>query len=215
MPLSPSARICAARTPAFVAPGLPIETVATGTPGGICTVDNSASIPFSAEESIGTPITGRIVCAATTPPRCAAAPAPTMNTFTPRPGASSTSFITRAGERCALATVISLVIPNSFSVSTAACMTGASESEPMRMRTSGKSFPSYVSAVLHALEMYQGCGLVRTIDGRLIRLGGGDDRKDAAAGCDDLAIAQRGARVKHRDVADTGGGIEAGNDRAA
>ena len=119
----------------MVAPGLPIDTVATGTPGGICTVESSASSPFSADESIGTPITGRIVCAATTPPRCAAAPAPTMKTFTPRPGASSTSRITRAGERCALATVISLEMPNSFNASTAACITGASESEPIRIKT--------------------------------------------------------------------------------
>ena len=42
----------------MVAPGLPIDTVATGTPGGICTVDSSASSPFSADESIGTPMTG-------------------------------------------------------------------------------------------------------------------------------------------------------------
>ena len=32
---SPSASICTASTPALVAPGLPIDTVATGTPGGI------------------------------------------------------------------------------------------------------------------------------------------------------------------------------------
>ena len=42
----------------MVAPGLPIDTVATGTPGGICTVDSSASSPLSADESIGTPMTG-------------------------------------------------------------------------------------------------------------------------------------------------------------
>src|SRR5262249_12708751 len=32
-----SARICAAKMPAFVAPGFPIATVATGIPAGICT----------------------------------------------------------------------------------------------------------------------------------------------------------------------------------
>src|SRR5687768_10584476 len=127
--------ICAARTPALVAPGLPIDTVATGTPGGICTVDRSASHPFSADESIGTPITGITVCAATTPARCAAAPAPTMNTLTPRSGASRTSRMTRSGERCAEATVISHGISNSRSTSTAPCMTGASESDPIRIRT--------------------------------------------------------------------------------
>ena len=94
---------------------VPIETVATGTPGGICTVDSRASSPLSADESIGTPITGSVVCAATTPARCAAAPAPTMNAFTPRGAASSTSRMTRAGERCADATVISHVMPSSVS----------------------------------------------------------------------------------------------------
>ena len=52
-------------------------------------------------------MTGSVVCAATTPPRCAAAPAPTMNSRTPREGASATSRITRSGDRCAEATVIS------------------------------------------------------------------------------------------------------------
>src|SRR4051812_29512127 len=121
--------------PAFVAPGLPIDTVATGTPGGICTVDSSASSPFNADESIGTPMTGSVVCAATTPPRCAAAPAPTMNSFTPRAGASDTSRITRSGERCAEATVIWQGTSNSRRTSTAACITGASESEPIRINT--------------------------------------------------------------------------------
>jgi hypothetical protein len=134
---SATPRICAARTPAFVAPGLPIETVATGTPGGICTVESSASHPFRADESIGTPMTGSDVWAATTPARCAAAPAPMMNTFTPRPGASDTRRITRSGDRCADATVISCAMPNSFNTSTAPCITGASESEPIRISTSG------------------------------------------------------------------------------
>ena len=49
--------------------GVPVATVATGTPLGICTVDNSESRPLSAELCIGTPITGRMVCAATTPAR--------------------------------------------------------------------------------------------------------------------------------------------------
>src|SRR5258708_28827297 len=123
--------------PALVAPGFPMAIVATGTPGGICAVARSASSPFRADESIGTRMTGSVVCAATTPPRCAAAPAPTMKIFTPRAGASVTRRITRAGERCALATVISLEIPNSLNAAAAGCITGASESEPMSMRTSG------------------------------------------------------------------------------
>lgn len=39
-------RICAASNPAFVAPALPIATVATGTPPGICTIDNNESRPY-------------------------------------------------------------------------------------------------------------------------------------------------------------------------
>jgi hypothetical protein len=106
-------------------------------------------MPFNADESMGTPITGSVVCAATTPPRCAAAPAPTMNNRTPRSGASSTSRITRAGERCALATVISLEMPNSFKTSTAACITGASESDPIRINTCG---------ILECLRVYRRSG---------------------------------------------------------
>ena len=40
---SASPIICAARIPAFVAPGFPIATVATGIPAGICTVESSES----------------------------------------------------------------------------------------------------------------------------------------------------------------------------
>ena len=58
---SARAIICAARIPAFVAPGFPIATVATGIPAGICTVANRESIPWSAVEGIGTPITGNVV----------------------------------------------------------------------------------------------------------------------------------------------------------
>ena len=69
------------------------------------------------------------------PARCAAAPAPTMKTWTPRAGASASSRCTRAGDRCADATVISHDTPSSRSTSTAPCMIGASESEPIRIRT--------------------------------------------------------------------------------
>ena len=44
-------------------------------------------------------MTGRVVCAATTPARCAAAPAPTMNTLTPRVCALSINRNTRAGDQ--------------------------------------------------------------------------------------------------------------------
>src|SRR4051812_34620655 len=56
---SPVAMICAARMPALRAP--PIATVATGIPGGICTMAWSASVPCIAPDASGTPITGRVV----------------------------------------------------------------------------------------------------------------------------------------------------------
>ena len=83
----PAPRICAARIPALVAPGFPIATVATGIPAGICTVASSESIPCNEVEGIGTPITGSVVCAAITPARCAAPPAPAMITRMPRSAA--------------------------------------------------------------------------------------------------------------------------------
>jgi len=52
---------------------LPIATVATEIPAGICTVASSASSPFKDVAGIGTPITGNMVCAAITPARCACA----------------------------------------------------------------------------------------------------------------------------------------------
>ncbi len=59
--------ICAARMPAFVAPGFPIATVATGIPAGICTIASRESSPSSAVDGIGTAMTGSVVSAAMTP----------------------------------------------------------------------------------------------------------------------------------------------------
>lgn len=59
--------------PAFFAPF--IETVATGMPEGICTIESRESKPFRLADLIGTPITGTGVSAAITPGRCAAPPA--------------------------------------------------------------------------------------------------------------------------------------------
>ena len=73
----------AASTAAFFALSTP--TVATGTPGGICTIESSASSPSSTDidERSGTPITGSSVCAATTPGSAAARPAPQISTRRP------------------------------------------------------------------------------------------------------------------------------------
>src|SRR4029077_12145851 len=79
-----NARMRAARAAAFF--GLSTPTVATGTPGGICTIESSASSPSSTdfEERSGTPMTGSSVWAATTPGRAAARPAPQISTLSPR-----------------------------------------------------------------------------------------------------------------------------------
>src|SRR5581483_517043 len=65
---------------------LSTPTAATGTPGGICAIASSASRPSSTLrlERNGTPITGRSVCAATTPGSAAERPAPQMSTRNPR-----------------------------------------------------------------------------------------------------------------------------------
>jgi hypothetical protein len=77
-------RIRAASTAAFFALSTP--TVATGTPGGIWEIASRASRPPATEVLVvsGTPITGRSVCAATTPGSAAASPAPAMITRRPR-----------------------------------------------------------------------------------------------------------------------------------
>src|SRR4030065_1588431 len=98
-------KIWAARMAACLAPDFPIAIVATGMPGGIWTVENRASTPLSGEESIGTPITGRIVCAAITPARCAALPAPAIITPIPFFSASAVSFTVLFGLLCAEAMV--------------------------------------------------------------------------------------------------------------
>ena len=79
--------MAAARSPALVA--LPIATVATGMPRGIWTIDSSESRPPRCLVVIGTPMTGRLVFAASMPGRWAAPPAPAMMTRMPRPAASS------------------------------------------------------------------------------------------------------------------------------
>ena len=72
-------RMRAASRPAFLAP--PIDTVATGMPAGICTMESSESMPSSVASGTGTPMTGRAVTEASMPGRWAAPPAPAMMTF--------------------------------------------------------------------------------------------------------------------------------------
>src|SRR3989338_8491733 len=137
IPSTPAPIICAARMPAFFAPLM--ATVATGTPGGICAVEKSASTPAAPIFVLisGTPITGSAVCAATTPAKCAAPPAPQMNTLYPAASLFFTYSTTASGVRCAESVCTSDPMPNSSSTFVASCITGRSESEPITIPTSG------------------------------------------------------------------------------
>ena len=64
-----------------------METVATGTPAGICTMDSRESMPSRYFSGTGTPMTGSSVTAASIPGRWAAPPAPAMMTRSPRSAA--------------------------------------------------------------------------------------------------------------------------------
>ena len=97
----------AASSAAFTAPARPIASVPTGTPAGICTIDSSESIPFSALDSTGTPSTGRWVFAAAMPGRCAAPPAPATITCSPRSAAEAAYSNSRSGVRWADTTRVS------------------------------------------------------------------------------------------------------------
>src|ERR671914_1609135 len=98
---SVKASMAMAYSAAFAAPASPIAKVATGIPLGICTVERSESRPCKCLEGIGTPSTGSVVCAATTPARCAAPPAPAMIAFMPRFAAALAHSATSCGVRCA------------------------------------------------------------------------------------------------------------------
>src|SRR5262245_52143463 len=130
-------RIRAASAAAFFAPSTP--THATGTPGGICTIDSSASRPSSTlfDDRSGTPMTGRSVCAATTPGRAAARPAPAINTRRPRSRAVRAYSATASGVRWAERTSSSCAIPRASSSATQSCIRSMSDSEPTRIPTTG------------------------------------------------------------------------------
>src|SRR5262249_31943699 len=89
IPGSGPASIATAKKPALAAPASPIANVATGIPFGICTIERSESSPRRYFEGTGTPSTGTVVFAASTPARCAAPPAPAMMQRSPRGSASS------------------------------------------------------------------------------------------------------------------------------
>ena len=83
----------------------------------------------------GTPMTGRVWCAATAPARCAAPPAAAMTTFTPRPASPRDQSRTSSGVRCADSTRVSCSIPRPARVSSVTAMIGASLELPMTIAT--------------------------------------------------------------------------------
>src|SRR5690349_8750083 len=120
---------------ALIAPGLPMASVPTGTPPGICTMDSNESSPFNDADSIGTPSTGSDVFAAHTPGRCAAPPAAAMITSSPRGTAVERYSNNASGARCA---EIACASHGTFSASSCAaqcCITSQSDLLPMRMPT--------------------------------------------------------------------------------
>src|SRR6478672_9624083 len=125
----------AASSPALRA--LPIPTVATGIPPGICTIESSESMPSRYLSGTGTPITGSVVIEATMPGRWAAPPAPAMITFKPRAAASVAYLVISSGMRCADTTCTSYATPRPRSSSAAGFIVGQSESLPMMIPMSG------------------------------------------------------------------------------
>ena len=116
-----------------MAPALPIASVPTGTPAGICTIEYSELTPDSALDSTGTPKTGSSVSAAAMPGRCAAPPAPAMMTLKPAALAPLAKANSRSGVRWAETMRFSQSIPSAVSVSAAWRMVSQSDWLPMMM----------------------------------------------------------------------------------
>ena len=89
------------------------------------------------DDRSGTPITGSSVCAATTPGSAAASPAPQISTLMPRPAAPFAYSATASGARCAERTSNSHAMPRASSSSVAPFSRSRSDSDPIRIPTSG------------------------------------------------------------------------------
>ena len=122
----------------MTAPALPMASVPTGMPPGICTMESSESRPFSAALCTGTPSTGTVVCAATMPGRCAAPPAPAMMTCRPRRSDSAANCAINSGARCAETMRHSWGTPKRVSISSAWRI--VSQSDLLPMMTATKAF---------------------------------------------------------------------------
>ena len=90
-----------ARSAALVAPALPIASVPTGMPPGICTIESSESMPFRAWLSTGTPSTGSRVCAATMPGKMRRAAGAGDDHFDPAGLRRMRRYSAISGVRCA------------------------------------------------------------------------------------------------------------------
>jgi hypothetical protein len=133
------ARIETASNAAFFAPAAPIASVPTGIPAGICTIESSESMPDRALLCTGTPKTGKTVCEAVMPGRCAAPPAPAIITSTPRHSACLANSKSKSGVRCAETTRVSCATPKSFKTSDAFRIVSQSDVLPIIIATSGFS----------------------------------------------------------------------------
>src|SRR5262249_21098590 len=93
------------------------------------------------------------VCAATTPARCAAPPAPAMMISMPRPMAPDAYSATIEGVRCADITRLSWPTPNFVSISLAARMASQSDLLPMMIPTNGfeSDIPTFYGRTLGTL----------------------------------------------------------------
>src|SRR5687768_18118791 len=100
-------------------------------------MESSESRPLSALLSIGTPSTGRTVCDAHIPGRCAAPPAPAMITSMPRDSADFENSNKRSGVRWAETIFVSCGTLNSSSVSAATFIVDQSVLLPMMIETIG------------------------------------------------------------------------------
>ena len=89
---------------------------------------------------MGTPRTGRVVFAASTPGRCAAPPAPPIITRSPRSSSAAACSKNRSGVRWAEMTRVSKGTPKSAKTSAARRIIGQSLALPISIPTSGESF---------------------------------------------------------------------------
>src|SRR5688572_17155574 len=100
-------------------------------------MERRESRPLSALLSTGTPSTGRTVCDAHIPGRCAAPPAPAMITSMPRDSADLAKSNRRSGVRWAETIFVSYDTLNSSSVSAATFIVDQSVLLPMMIETIG------------------------------------------------------------------------------